>query len=57
MNFLPFVISFTIQNLLSAQAPLPSYYPLLFCNSHAVCLGAKFHGVPNSALDIDILPV
>lgn len=35
----------------------PNYYPLLFRNNHAVCLRAKFHVVPDSALDTDILPV
>lgn len=49
-------VGFTKKNHFSSRVLWPSY-PLLFSNNHAVCLGAKFQLVSDSALDTDSLPV
>lgn len=50
-------ITFVLRPSWPSWPSWPNYYPLLFRNNHAVCLRAKFHVVPDSALDTDILPV
>lgn len=51
-----FLVCFTKNNHFGVQAPWPNY-ALISSKSHAVCLGAKFFLVSDSALDADILSV